>query len=69
VALDWTDTPIIGSYRAVLTLPEIDGLPSVLAETQIFVVNLPFLAAVAGAMLLGSIGLLFGVRHKRRPQV
>jgi hypothetical protein len=69
VAIDWTDAPIIGSYRAVLTLPEIDGLPSVLAETQVIVVNLPLLAAVAGAMLLGLIGLLFGVRHKRRSQV
>lgn len=66
VAIEWADAPIIGSYRAVLTLPEIDGLPSVLAETQVTVVNLPILTAVAGGLLLLLVGLVLAARYKRR---
>lgn len=68
VAIDWTDAPIIGVYRAVLTLPEIDGLPSVVAETEITVVNVPLLAAMAVGMLLLVVGIVLAARHQRRAQ-
>jgi hypothetical protein len=69
VAIDWTDAPIIGSYRAMLTLPAIDGLPSVVAETQVTVVNVPMLAAMAGAALLLLTSLVLGFRYRGHLQV
>jgi hypothetical protein len=69
VAIDWSGAPIVGSYRAVLTLPEIDGLPSVLAETQVTVVNVPMLVAVAGAALLLVTSLVLGLRYRGRLRV
>ena len=69
VAIEWAGAPIIGSYRAVLTLPEIDGLPSVLAETQVTVVNVPLLAAIAVAALLLLTSVVLGFRYRGRAQL
>jgi hypothetical protein len=53
-SFDWLDGPLLGSYRAVYTLPPFDGLPAVTAETTFTVVNLPVLIGIA----LGALGLV-----------
>jgi hypothetical protein len=50
-SFDWLDAPILGWYRAVYTLPPVDGLPAVTAETTFTVVNAPVLAGIALAVL------------------
>jgi hypothetical protein len=67
-SFDWVDGPIIGSYRAVYTLPAVDGLGAVTAETAFTVVNVPLLAALAVGVLavLALLGTVL-VRRRRRP--
>jgi hypothetical protein len=67
-SFDWVDGPIIGSYRAVYTLPAVDGLAAVSAETAFTVVNVPLLAALAVGVLavLALLGTVL-VRRRRRP--
>jgi hypothetical protein len=63
-SFDWLDAPIVGSYRAVYTLPSVDGLPAVTAETTLTVINAPVLVGLA----LAAIGILlaFTVAAVRR---
>jgi hypothetical protein len=55
-------------YRAVYTLPAVDGLGAVTAETTFTVVNVPLLAALAVGVLavLALLGTVL-VRRRRRP--
>lgn len=67
VAVDWTDTPIIGQYRAVFTLPTTDGLAMVTAESTVTVVNWPILGLIGGVMLVLLVGGAFLVLRRPSP--
>jgi hypothetical protein len=62
--LTWTDPPLIGSYRAVLTLPAVDGLPAVSVETTFLVVDWLRLGLIISG-LLAIAGLVFAARRRR----
>jgi hypothetical protein len=67
VAVDWSDIPIIGRYRAVFTLPAADGQPQVTAETTFLVVNWPVVIGIGAAIALVLLGLaLLRLRARRR---
>jgi hypothetical protein len=67
-SFDWPDAPIVGSYRAVYTLPPVDGQPAVTAESTFTVINAPILAIIA-ATVVGLLLLVTWVSvRRRRPQ-
>lgn len=68
VAIEWTDAPLFGQYRAVFTLPAADGQPAVLAETTVTIVNMAVLGA-AGIALLVALLVLGFLLKSRDPRI
>jgi hypothetical protein len=68
VAVDWTDAPLFGQYRAVFTLPAADGQPAVVAETTVTVMNVAVLAAIGVALVIALLVLGFLVM-RRQPRI
>jgi hypothetical protein len=64
VQLRWENAPLLGMYRAVLTIPSSDGSPAVTAETSFTVVNVPMLTVLLAG--IGVLMLLFAVLIRRR---
>jgi len=65
----WTDPPLFGAYRAVLTLPAVDGLPAVQTETTFVVFDWLRLGLLVGFVLaLAAVGFVLRrrVRGARR---
>jgi hypothetical protein len=65
VAVDWTDAPLFGRYRAVFTLPAADGQPQVIGETTVTTVNTAVLGLLGLGLLIGLVVLGLLVRHGR----
>jgi hypothetical protein len=63
VRVSWLDPPLFGIYRAVLTLPAVDGVPAVRAETTFVVVHWPLLGLLAGLMLMIAV-VVFAFRRR-----
>jgi hypothetical protein len=64
VAVEWADTPLVGQYRAVFSLPAADGQPEVTAETTLTIVNVPALAMIGFALLATLMLLGYVVTHR-----
>jgi hypothetical protein len=64
VRVTWSDPPLIGAYRAVLTLPAVDGLTAVTMETTFVVVDWLRLGLIVGGVLVTA-GLVMSARRRR----
>jgi hypothetical protein len=69
VAVDWTDVPVFGQYRAVFTLPAADGQPAVIVETSVTVMNVAILAAIGVALVIALLVLGFLLQQRRHPRI
>lgn len=67
ISLTWDDPPLIGAYHAVLTLPAVDGLPAVSAETSFVVIDWLRLGLLAAGLVVGLALLVVAARRTRRP--